>query len=120
MDVSQQVVDILSAMLVPTLAVAAIIYTRMQARTARDRLWLDVFDKRYAAYSATGLGRDASAQHEDAQFNALELSAAIIGCRMPEDDRAAFIELTKRLYPHASIRQTRMAGNKYQLEIEPL
>lgn len=67
-----------------------------------------------------GSGRDAAAPHEDIPFNALELSAVIVGCRMPEDDRATFVDLTKRLYPHASILQARMAEKKFQLEIEPL
>jgi len=46
------IISAVSALLVPTLAIAAIIYARMQAHTARDKLKLDLFDKRLTVFSA--------------------------------------------------------------------
>jgi hypothetical protein len=95
----------------------------MDAQAIIDRMiytksseWAYERERRISASS----GRDAAAPHEDIPFNALELSAVIVGCRMPEDDRTTFVEMTKRLYPHASILQASKAEKKYQLEIEPL
>lgn len=42
-----------SALLVPTVAVAAVCIARMQADTARKKLKLDLFDKRFAVFTVT-------------------------------------------------------------------
>ncbi len=49
-------VTILSALLTPTIAVLAAVIASLQWRTARNKLKLDLFDRRYAVYeSVNGL-----------------------------------------------------------------
>jgi hypothetical protein len=69
---------------------------------------------------SSGAGRNPDAIHEDLGFHPLELDAVILGCRMAGDDRAAFTELTQRLYPHAEILHAVRSERQFQLTIQPL
>ncbi len=68
----------------------------------------------------SGVGRDRKAPHEDIPFNPLELEAVIVGCRMPEEDRAEFSDLSRRLYPQAQLLKAEKAERKFQIQIKPL
>ncbi|WP_064120713.1 DUF2971 domain-containing protein [Pseudomonas fluorescens] len=84
-----------------------LIYTKSDA-WAHEREW--------RIYS--GDGRDRLAPHEDVKFGSKELTAVILGCRMPEADRVDLAGLVKRSYPHAEILQAATMNHKYQLELK--
>ena len=65
-----------------------------------------------------GDGRNKQAPHEDVTFAQNELTAVILGCRMPETERCALAELTRRLYPDAEIFQTCTIDHKYELKLK--
>jgi hypothetical protein len=68
----------------------------------------------------SGTGRNRLARYEDLHFSPHELDAAIVGTRMPEEDRAAFSSIVQRLYPHAQILQMVRGERDFQLEVIPL
>ncbi|MBF6036821.1 DUF2971 domain-containing protein [Pseudomonas sp. P155] len=86
----------------------ALIYTKSEA-WAHEREW--------RIYS--GDGRDKFAPHEDIRFGNKELTAVILGCRMPEADREALAMIVKERFPHAKILQANTINHKYQLEMQP-
>lgn len=86
-----------------------LVYTK-SAEWAHEREWR-IF---------SGAGRDPKTPHEDIQFDPLELDAVIVGCRTPEEDRADFSNLTRRLYPHAQILRAERAERQFRVEVKPL
>jgi Protein of unknown function (DUF2971) len=66
---------------------------------------------------SSGSGRNPEAPFEDILFNALELDAVILGCRMAKADREEISNLTRRLYPHAYILQANKADRNFRFEI---
>lgn len=67
-----------------------------------------------------GAGRGPNAPYEDITFHNQELDAVILGCVMLEEDRKVFVELTKSLYPHASILEAKKSDRKFQFDIGKL
>jgi Protein of unknown function (DUF2971) len=68
----------------------------------------------------SGAGRSPQAIFEDIPFHPLELSAVIIGERISDGDRERILELTRQLYPHASLLRTVRAEREFRLRIEEL
>jgi hypothetical protein len=68
----------------------------------------------------SGQGRDPAAKFEDIHFNAQELDAVIFGHRMPDMDRNAIAEITRRQHPHAKLLQLRKTALIFfELQIVP-
>lgn len=87
--------------------VNSLIYTKSDAWT-HEREW--------RIYS--GDGRNKLAPYEDIKFGKKELTAIILGCRMPEADRITISTIVKDNYPHAKILQTNTINHKFQLELQ--
>lgn len=66
-----------------------------------------------------GDGRDKFAPYEDKTFGARELTGAIFGCRMPQDQKKELSITIKNLYPHVEILQATPANHSFQLELSP-
>jgi hypothetical protein len=58
--------------------------------------------------------------HEDIPFDALELSAVILGCRMPTEDRFEFVQLLSRNFPHARILEAEKDPKAFRLRIREI
>lgn len=93
----------------PKLIMDRLIYTK-SVEWAYEREW--------RIYS--GSGRNPNAQHEDIRFHPLELDAAILGCRMPVEERNQCSHLIGRLYPHAEVMEAARADNEFRLNVRPL
>ncbi|MGF9763829.1 DUF2971 domain-containing protein [Microvirga sp. 0TCS3.31] len=92
------------AMLRPRPIMDRIVYTK-SADWAYEREWR-IF---------SGAGRNPNAAYEDVRFHPLELDAVILGCRLADEERVAFIESTRRLYPHAEILHAVRSERLFQL-----
>lgn len=75
------------------------------------------YEREWRIYS--GDGRNRHAVHEDIPFHLLELDAVILGCRMPEVDRAEFTALCHNLYPHAEVLVATKAEHEFRLVVQP-
>jgi hypothetical protein len=96
---------------------------RLEPSTISDRLiytksveW--AHEREWRIYSGTG--RNAEALYEDLPFHPLELEAVIFGCRMPNEDRIGFSNLTRQRYPHAELYQMTQSARNFQLELAPI
>jgi len=67
-----------------------------------------------------GDGRDKEALYEDIPFDPRELDAVMVGCRMPQNDRTAFYDSARSLYPHAEVLRMEPSGKHFQLNMKPL
>lgn len=65
-----------------------------------------------------GDGRNPDAVHEDNSFDPRELAAVLLGCRMPESDRAELSGLAK-VYPSAEVYQMERAAKVFELRMSP-
>ncbi len=97
------------ATLEPTTILDRLIYTK-SIEWAHEREWR-IF---------SGDGRDVDALYEDLPFHQQELEAVIFGCRIPAQDRAAFLRLIREHYPQALMFEVERAARNFQLNIVPL
>lgn len=67
-----------------------------------------------------GAGRKRNQDFEDIRFNPLEIDSVIIGCKMPDSDRAEVVELVRTMYPHARLRQMMTLDRDYGLRVVPI
>ena len=79
----------------------------------KSREW--AHEKEWRVFSGTGRNPDAT--FEDIKFDAEELDAIIVGCRMPEQDRAEFADLARRKYPNALVQEAVRQTDRFGLEI---
>lgn len=82
MALVKDLLEILSAGLVPALAVFGIYYARMQAQTAKDRVRLDNFDRRYLVFEAFRSFIKNVLQHakvDEQAFHTFSISTADFG-----------------------------------------
>ncbi len=68
----------------------------------------------------SGAGRHPEADHEDINFNAQELDAVIVGCKMPDAEQQAIAALLRDRYPHAALLKAVTRQRVYGLDVEPL
>jgi hypothetical protein len=68
---------------------------------------------------ASGDGRDKTREFEDIEFNRKELTGLILGARMPDGDKARFVDLARNLNPSVEILQARLAARAYRIEVAP-
>jgi hypothetical protein len=67
----------------------------------------------------SGDGRNPEAEYEDIHFASLELTGVILGCRMPNAERAAFAEEVIALYPRAQLHKAVLAPGAFAITIQP-
>jgi hypothetical protein len=67
-----------------------------------------------------GAGRDVDAPFEDVPFNAPELGVIVVGCQMPDADRANITAVARQRFPHAELLQAQPAKHRFEFEIVPL
>lgn len=71
--------ELLSGALVPILAIFGIYYARMQAKTAKDKVRLDNFERRYAVFEAFRIFVKDSLRHakiDEQKFHEFSISTA--------------------------------------------